>query len=462
MPQTSAKHIFEPVLIKLHRSFQMGSKVIRVPTADVEDFFLLGIYIQWFMLLFKTLKTVRYICYLRSLHTPPNRLGFAMDWSAFQQFRQYQAHRIFFYNAVNLLKCIFITCIYKYRIIHMLWTFSGSLLREFNIKNNERNKSAILCVIISTAFTLYQFAKYAYINYALNDAYNFFSENIQSFIKNMVMHWFYKTLNLLVTTFAVFFGHRQFGLFFPFYAWGLILPFMSTLSLLSSYMTPAEKPENDWVLNSTKRFAGYFDINIEHIAISPFLRKPNRFMYSLKHLLNFGLFRCIKLDYNIVRKDSTISNDSIWKKLDGDHIMALLCHQLGQYYYNHSIKTLISWMSNMFFLVVSACHFFGYSLYLKERPLTVMFFYFILYVVDPYLNLTEPLQIATQLQFLREADKFVADNGFAQDFQEALVKMFHLEMEEDDEVSFYSFLYHPRVVLYEKTVTTYRILSCGI
>lgn len=344
----------------------------------------------------------------------------------------------------------------------MLWNFSGSVLRDLEIKSNERNKSAILCVMVSTAYTLYQAVKYAYINYALNETFNFFSENIHSFIKNLIIYWFYKTLSLLILTFAVFFGHRQFGLFFPFYAWGLILPLLGTLGLLSGYLVPSEKPDSDWVLNSTKRFAGYFDIKVEKITINPFLRKPDRVMYNLNHLLSFGLFRCIRLDYNIIRKDSTISQNSTWKKLDGDHIMAVICHQLGQYYYNHSFKTLISWMSNMFFLVVSACHFFGYSLILKERPLTVMFFYYLLYVVDPYINLTEPLHMATQLQFIREADKFVADNGFAQDFQEALVKMFHLEMEEDDEISFYSFLYHPRVVLYEKTVTTYRILSCGI
>uniref|UniRef100_A0A0L8HNF6 CAAX prenyl protease 1 N-terminal domain-containing protein n=1 Tax=Octopus bimaculoides TaxID=37653 RepID=A0A0L8HNF6_OCTBM len=428
-----------------------------------ETIFQLGVVWNWIILILKFILAFHYKLYLNGLKTPPLRRGIPFTQESFDELKSYQSHRIYFYCFLALIKCSFVTSVYIEDFLHSQWIVLSIFFPKGNFVNNDVFRTYMITICMSLFYIIYHMFKWSYINFILKNSYHFPSESISSFFFN---HFVQLNLSLvfflsLLTIFLA--GHHIIGGLFLLYVWTALIPFIVLISLWNE-ITSKPQELNDVFRNSVRRIASLADINIKNVELTSKPVRPNFIQFNLA-LFHQILFRkTIRIDRYFYHTKEDAEAFS-WKLLNWNNIEAIACHQISQWNHGHTIRAIITWIFSMFFPVIVGCYLFSSPIrpfVATGEPVIIVVFNLLMYVVDPYYNSIECCHVTSLKHDLKEADQFVEENLFGEEFHEVTVKIFHLEMENEEEVSIYSSLYHPRNKLYEKTISTYRFVSQGV
>ena len=146
--------------------------------------------------------------------------------------------------------------------------------------------------------------------------------------------------------------------------------------------------------------------------------------------------------------------DTLVNKLKQNEIEAVLCHELGHWRYNHTLKSLVNVLLQIFVM------FFIFGFFMNDKNFFVSFgfnekstfigltLFFLIYAPISYIG--EILSLKLTRKFEYEADEFANGMGMGEELKNGLKKLFEDNLSDMDPDSLYSQFNHSHPTMLER------------
>ena len=261
-----------------------------------------------------------------------------------------------------------------------------------------------------------------YYNFVLEEAYGFNRMTLLEFIKDTIKRFLltvgvFNPINFVIVNFVV----KRFGAQFPIYMFGI----GSAVVFAAMYLVPV------LIMPLFNKF-------------TPLTEESSLFRETKKlaDQLKFPLTKIYEVDgsrrsahsnayfYGFFNNKRIVLYDTLIKQMEEEEILAVLCHEFGHWYHNHTLANLGIGLGQLAAICFSARSvMFNAGMYSEfgfqrgDTTPIVGFSLFSAYFLPPVMEVVQAAMSALSRQFEFQADRFAIDMGYGHKLRSGLVKM---------------------------------------
>ena len=327
-----------------------------------------------------------------------------------------------------------------------IWARSGAILAIYTNFDPKNELTTIVVfilieslrsIVIETPFSLYE-------SFVLEERYGFNKKTFYLFVKDEVLGFILKILLnpaiMVGLTWIIDIGGKYFYIYAEIFAFILILIFMWIYpNVIAPLFNKFSELEEGELKQSLIKLAERVKFPLKKIYI---VDASKRTAHSNAYLYGFGNNKRIVLF------------DTLVNKLKQNEIEAVLCHELGHWKYNHTLKSLVNVLLQIFVMFYIFGFFmnnediflsFGFS---QKSTFIGLSLFFLIY--SPISYIFEILSLRLTRKYEYEADQFAHQMGMAEELKNGLKKLFEDNLSDMDPDSLYSEFNHSHPTMLER------------
>lgn len=327
----------------------------------------------------------------------------------------------------------------------LIWSTSHKILDHFEYNSQNEYFNIFLFILLeSIRSTIYDIPFSLYESFVLEEKYGFNKKTYFLFIKDEILGFILKLIftPLIISgiNYVISIGGKYFYIYAEIFALVLILLLMWIYpNIIAPLFNKFSELEDGKLKTSLYNLAEKVKFPLKKIYL---VDASRRTAHSNAYLYGFGSNKRIVLF------------DTLINKLENNEIEAVLCHELGHWKYNHTLKSLINVLLQTFMM------FYIFGFYMNNENIFVGFgfqekstfiglsLFFLIYAPISYILEIFSLKLSRTFEY--EADQFANEMGMGNELKSGLKKLFEENMSDMDPDTLYSQFNHSHPTLLER------------
>uniref|UniRef100_A0A8C4N779 CAAX prenyl protease n=1 Tax=Eptatretus burgeri TaxID=7764 RepID=A0A8C4N779_EPTBU len=408
----------------------------------------------WLLYLWEEYLAYKQRCVYRAAHDVPEELQAVLPKKTYIKASVYQLEHARLDSLHALFTQLESTAILLLGGIPYLWDFSGRLLSSFEYGPEfEISQSAIFLLLASLYSWLVGLPWSVYSTFVVEERHGFNKQTAGFFVKDKLKKFAVTEAILLPVSCLLLHIIKLGGENFFIYAWLFVcIVSLVLVTIYADYIAPLfdkftplpEGPLREAIESLAKRLS--FPLTKIYVV-----EGSRRSAHSNAYFYGFYKNKRIVLFDTLLQQEGDTE-----KGCTQDEILAVLCHELGHWNYQHTLKHIVFSQMNLFFCFLLFQTLMGWPElfsafgFHSEYPILIGMLLTFQFALAPYNTMVGFAAVAISRRFERQADQFARGMGHGKHLLAALLRLNATNLGFPEADPLYSIWHHTHPTLLER------------